>query len=81
MVAVRLWGSLEAFADGKSEVEIAASNMRQLLDGLATAYPELKQQLSRGVSVAIDGRIYNDTWATPINEKSEVVLLSRLVGG
>ena len=42
MVAVRLWGSLEAFADGKSEVEIAASNMRELLDGLATAYPDLK---------------------------------------
>ena len=81
MVAVRLWGSLAEFADGHRDVEIAATNLRELLDGLAKAYPGLKPQLERGVSVSIDGRIYNDTWATPINETSEVVLLSRLVGG
>jgi len=81
MVAVRLWGSLAEFAGGQHEVEIAATNLRELLDGLATAHPALKPQLERGVSVSIDGRIYNDTWATPINQTSEVVLLSRLVGG
>ena len=81
MVAVRLWGSLAEFADGHHEVEVVATNLRELLDGLATAHPALKPQLERGVSVSIDGRIYNDTWATPINETSEVVLLSRLVGG
>lgn len=81
MVAVQLWGSLAAFADGNREVEVAASNLRELLEGLALAHPALKPQLQRGVSVAIDGRIYNDTWATPISETSEVVLLSRLVGG
>lgn len=81
MVAVRLWGSLAAFADGNREVEVAATNLRELLDGLAKAHPALKPQLDRGVSVAIDGRIYNDTWSTPISETSEVVLLSRLVGG
>ncbi len=81
MVAVRLWGSLAEFADGNREVEIAATNLRELLDGLARAHPALKPQLERGVSVAIDGRIYNDTWATPISATSEVVLLSRLVGG
>lgn len=81
MVAVRLWGSLAQFADGNHEVDIDASNLRELLDGLAQAHPALKPQLDRGVSVAIDGRIYNDTWATPITQTSEVVLLSRLVGG
>lgn len=78
---MRLWGSLADFADGNREVEIAATNLRELLDGLSKAYPALQPQLDRGVSVAIDGRIYNDTWATPICETSEVVLLSRLVGG
>lgn len=81
MVAVRLWGSLAELAGGHRDVEIAATNLRELLDGLGQAYPALKPQLARGVSVAIDGRIYNDTWATPISETSEVVLLSRLVGG
>ncbi|WP_306004525.1 MoaD/ThiS family protein [Aquicoccus porphyridii] len=81
MVAVRLWGSLAELADGQQTVEIEAANLRQLLDGLARAYPALKPQLERGVSVSIDGKIYNDTWATPISEESEVVLLNRLVGG
>lgn len=81
MVAVRLWGSLAEFANGHSEVEIAATNLRELLEGLEKTYPGLKPQLKRGVSVSIDGVIYNDTWATPISEASEVVLLSRLVGG
>ena len=81
MVAVRLWGSLAELADGNREVDIAATNLREMLEGLAKAYPALKPQLDRGVSVSIDGRIYNDTWSTPITETSEVVLLSRLVGG
>jgi hypothetical protein len=31
--------------------------------------------------VAIDGRIYNDSWFQPIQPDSEVVLLARLKGG
>lgn len=81
MVAVRLWGSLAEMADGETEVEIAATNLRELLVGLEEKYPALKPQLERGVSVSIDGRIYNDNWATPIRPDSEVVLLNRLVGG
>ncbi|WP_322866714.1 MoaD/ThiS family protein [Aquicoccus sp. G2-2] len=81
MVAVRLWGSLAEMADGETEVEITASNLRELLAGLEEKYPALKPQLERGVSVSIDGKIYNDNWATPIHADSEVVLLNRLVGG
>lgn len=81
MVAVGLWGSLAVFADGKRDVEIPATNLRELLQGLTHAYPALIPQIERGVSVSIDGRIYNNTWATPISETSEVVLLNRLVGG
>ena len=80
MVAVRLWGSLGELA-GAPEVEIAATTLRELLQGLEAEYPALAPQLARGVSVSIDGRIYNDLWATPIREDSEVVLLNRLVGG
>jgi molybdopterin converting factor small subunit len=81
MVAVRLWGSLAELAGGAPEVEVAATNLRELLDQLEQNYPALKPQLERGVSVSIDGKIYNDTWSTPIRSDSEVVLLNRLVGG
>ncbi|HKL44887.1 MAG TPA: MoaD/ThiS family protein [Roseovarius sp.] len=81
MVQVTIWGSLAAATDDQTEVEIEASTLRELLDGLAARYPALKPQLERGVSVAIDGRIYNDSWFTPIHEDSEVVLLARLKGG
>ena len=81
MVQVKIWGSLSAFTDDRREVEVEAGNLRELLDGLAKAYPGLKPQLDRGVSVSIDGRIYNDSWFQPIRPDSEVVLLARLKGG
>lgn len=81
MVKVRVWGSLTAATDGQSEVDIDATNLRELLDGLAETYPALKPQLDRGISVAIDGKVYNDSWFTPIDQDSEVVLLARLKGG
>ena len=80
MVAVRLWGSLGELA-GAAQVDIPATTLGELLQGLEINYPALKPQLARGVSVSIDGKIYNDSWATPIREDSEVVLLNRLVGG
>ncbi len=81
MVQVRIWGSLAAATQDQREVEIEATNLRELLDGLVEKYPTIKPQLDRGVSVAIDGRIYNDSWFTPIQDDSEVVLLARLRGG
>ena len=81
MVKVMIWGSLAAATEGQSEVEIEAANLRELLDGLAERYPEIRSQLDRGVSVAIDGKVYNDSWFTPIKPDSEVVLLARLKGG
>ena len=81
MVQVRIWGSLAAATEDQTEVEIEASTLRELLDGLAARYPAIRPQLDRGVSVAIDGRIYNDSWFQPIQPDSEVVLLARLKGG
>jgi len=81
MVKVRIWGSLQWATDDQAEVEVEAGTLRELLDGLAEQYPALRPQLDRGVSVAIDGKVYNDSWFTPIHEDSEVVLLARLRGG
>jgi molybdopterin converting factor small subunit len=81
MVRVAIWGSLRAATGGRAEVEVEAGNLRELLDRLTQAYPDLKPQIDRGVSVVIDGLVYNDSWFTPIGPDSEVVLLPRIVGG
>ncbi|HEY8014783.1 MAG: MoaD/ThiS family protein [Dongiales bacterium] len=81
MVDVVLWGSLKSAAGGKTKIEVEAANIRQLLTRLGEAYPALKPQLERGVSVSIDGRIYRDAWFQPIPPGGEVYILPRLAGG
>ncbi|EAQ26621.1 MoaD/ThiS family protein [Roseovarius sp. 217] len=81
MVKVVLWGSLAESAEGAREVVVEAATLRALLDGLGEKFPGLRAELERGVSVSIDGRVYNDSWFTPIEPDSEVVLLKRLKGG
>jgi molybdopterin synthase sulfur carrier subunit len=81
MVRVVLWGSLRGATEGKSEVEVEAGNFRQLLDALVRQYPGLKPQIDRGVSVAVDGRVYREAWFTRISPDSEVVLMPYMQGG
>jgi sulfur-carrier protein len=81
MVKVLLWGSLRAHTDGQAEVEVDARNFKQVLDKLAEAYPGLRPQFERGVSMAIDGRIYREAWFTEIKPDSEVVVMPYMTGG
>lgn len=81
MVQVTIWGSLRAAANGQAEVEVDARNFKELLDRLATDYPGLKPQIDRGVSLALDGKIYREAWFTEIRPDSEVVLMPYMVGG
>ena len=81
MVKVVVWGSLKPHTGGQAEIEIEAANVRDLLNRLGEAYPALKPQLDRGVSVAIDGVIFRDGWLQPLRPDTEVFLLPRMVGG
>ncbi len=81
MVKVTIWGSLRSATDGQAEVEVDASNFKELLDRLATEYPGLKPQIDRGVSLALDGKIYREAWFTEIEPDSEVVLMPYMIGG
>ena len=81
MVQVRLWGNLRDATDGQDVVEVEASNFKQLLDRLSEKYPGLKPQIERGVSLALDGRIYREAWFTEIQPDSEVVLMPYMKGG
>lgn len=81
MVSVIIWGSLRRFTDGQAQVEVEASNFKELLDRLSRDYPGLKPQIERGVSLALDGLIYREAWFTQIGPKSEVVLMPYMAGG
>ncbi len=81
MVSVKLWGSLRDLADGQETVEVEASNFKELLDALAAKYPALKPQIDRGVSLAVDGLVYRNSWFTEIKPDSEVVLMPYMKGG
>jgi sulfur-carrier protein len=81
MVAVTIWGSLRAFTGGQAQVEVDARNFKELLDKLSQDYPGLKPQIQRGVSLALDGRIYREAWFTEIRPDSEVVLMPFMQGG
>ncbi len=81
MVRVAVWGSLRTATDGAAEVEVEAATFKQVLDALARDYPGLAPQIERGVSLAIDGVIYKESWFTPVRADSEVVLLPLMAGG
>ncbi|MCT8331743.1 MoaD/ThiS family protein [Albidovulum sediminis] len=81
MVKVLLWGTLRSAADGQAEVEVAARTFKELLDELVARYPGLEPQIRRGVSLALDGKIYREAWFTEIGPDSEVVLMPYMTGG
>ena len=81
MVQVMLSGSLRAAAGGRSEFEVEAANIHQLLSRLGQDHPKLKPMLDRGVAVAIDGQIYRDDRFRAIAPDSEVFILPRMAGG
>jgi molybdopterin synthase sulfur carrier subunit len=81
MIRVTLSGPLKSAAGGRTEFEVEARNIREMLDRIAAEQPLLKPLLDKGVAVAIDGEIYRDAWFQPIPPGSEVHLLPRMAGG
>ncbi|MEM8790206.1 MAG: MoaD/ThiS family protein [Pseudomonadota bacterium] len=80
-VTVELFGSLRRHAEGAATVTVEAATIRDLLEALRDAYPGLAPQISRGVSVSIDGKIYTEAMFQPLSAENEVVLLPRIAGG
>lgn len=80
-IEVHLWSGLRAFTDGKQVVEVEATTVGEVLDGLAAAYPGLAQTIAAGVSVAVDGRVIASSLTEPVRPENEVFLMQRLKGG
>lgn len=81
MVCVKLGGPLMSQVDGKTEFEVEATTIRELLVRLGELYPQMKPVLDRGVAVAINGTVYRGAFLAPIPDDSEVYLLPALAGG
>ncbi|MEE8535284.1 MAG: MoaD/ThiS family protein [Kiloniellales bacterium] len=81
MPRVVLTGNLRRFAEGLSEIELEAGDVRQLFRALGERFPALKPHLESGLAVAIDGQIYQDAWLEPIPPDGEVHLLPQIAGG
>ena len=81
MAHVTLWGSIKPLAGGAGELDVDAKNIRELLTRLGERHPGLQPTLDRGVSISIDGMIYNDAWFHPLDTDSDVYILPRLEGG
>lgn len=81
MPRITLVGNLKQHTGGVSEVDVDATNVRQLFRKLGEAYPALAPHLEDGLAVAIDGQIYQDALLEPIAENSEVHILPQIAGG
>lgn len=81
MITVTLTGNLVYLTGGVAVIEVEASNIRQLLQGLAKQYPDLGPHLEEGIAVAVDGQIFQDTWFEPIADGADVHILPAIAGG
>lgn len=81
MHEVLLFGGLREVVDGAESVQVEGATIREVLHNLSEQYPPMRERISQGIAVAIDGTIYRDDWEQPIPEGAEVGLLSRIAGG
>ena len=80
-VKVHLWSGLRSLTGGQEVVEVEASTIGQMLRALEREYPELKQTIAAGVSVAVDGKVYSYGLTEPVGPENEIYLMQRIKGG
>ena len=81
MVEVNLWSGLRQYADGKTTIEVDATNVGDVLKRIVDLHPGLEPFIEAGVSVAVDGRIIANDLTEPVYPETEVYLLQQLKGG
>lgn len=68
-------------AGGAAELSVAATSFRRLVAELDARFPGLGRLVEAGMAVAIDGVIFQDAYAAPLSEASEIVLIPKIGGG
>ena len=78
---------LQSLTGGTREVEVAAGNVRQVVEGLEELYPGIKDRLVEGgrlrpnLAVSIDGEIARMGLLEKVGEHSEVHFVPAIGGG
>lgn len=78
---VKISGTIQGVAAALREVEVEPGTINQMLARLARDYPALREVIEEGVSVAVDGVVYNSDFTRVVSAENDVVLLAPLVGG
>lgn len=87
MATVWIPATLRHLSGGREAVDVAAANIRQVIEELELRFPGIKARLSDGVSlhpgvaVAIDGQVGNLGLLQPIKPQSEVHFVMAIGGG
>ena len=81
MARVILTGRLRELAGSETDLEIDASNVRELLRKLEVCLPGIGQRVEDGLSIAIDGDIIQEPLLEAIGPDSEIHFLPPIQGG
>ena len=72
---------IQRYTGGRAEVEVAASNYRELIAELCSCFPGLTEEVIRKQAIAIDGIIIHSPLLESFRADSELVLLAKIAGG
>jgi sulfur-carrier protein len=66
---------------GQMEFDVEATTFRRLVMELEERFPGLGKQVEEGMAIAVDGEIFQDSYAVPLRADSEIVLIPKIGGG
>jgi molybdopterin converting factor small subunit len=69
------------FTGGCTDLDVSARSFGRLVRELDARYPGLGTQVEAGMAIAIDGVIFQDTYAAELPEAGEICLIPRIAGG
>ena len=78
---------MRSLTEGKSQVEVEGSTVRELVDALDVRYPGVAARIVEegrirpGLSVAVDGVVGNKGLREPVGPDSEVHFVPAMTGG
>jgi molybdopterin converting factor small subunit len=82
MARVILTGTLgNRYTGGETRLQVAATNVRELLRTLERSYPGLGAEIEQALALAIDGEIFQEPYLEPLHETAEVVVLPKIGAG
>lgn len=74
-------GLARKYTGGEKMLDIDAGNVRGIIKALDACFPGIGEALGAGISVAIDGEIYQDAFLETVGPDSEICFLPRIAGG